>query len=132
MGLNVKKKELKNMIKHADTDGDSKIGYEEFKALVARGVNYFVVIFLVETFILFIRCVPPVNDALYGDSELKAAFDAFDESKDGFICKTELKCLMDSLGGDFTDNDIKEMLEDADLDNDGKVSFEEYKAIMSG
>jgi len=63
---------------------------------------------------------------------LKEAFDKFDTSGDGFISVTELKGLMESLGGDFTEEDIFEMLEVADKDKDGKVSFDEYKNIMSG
>jgi len=106
MGLNVKKKELSNMIKEADKDGDNKIGYDEFKDLV--------------------------NDALYGDHELREAFNNFDTSGDGFISVTELKGLMESLGGDFSEYDILEMLVVADKDKDGKVSFDEYKHIMGG
>jgi len=30
----------------------------------------------------------------------------------------------------MTDEDIRNMIEEADLDNDGRVSFEEFKKLM--
>ncbi len=30
----------------------------------------------------------------------------------------------------MTDDDIRNMIEEADLDNDGKVSFEEFKKLL--
>ena len=38
--------------------------------------------------------------------------------------------MTDSLGLNFTDKDLREMIEEADFDNDGEVSAEEFFQIM--
>lgn len=39
--------------------------------------------------------------------------------------------MLSRLGEHITEDDVKEMIEEADcLDKDGKVSFEEFKAIL--
>ncbi|CAF3016336.1 unnamed protein product [Rotaria sp. Silwood2] len=65
------------------------------------------------------------------DTELQQVFNVFDKNKDGFIDKDELYDMLLRLGENITDEDVTEMIEEADcFDNDGKVSYEEFKAIL--
>mgnify|MGYP002387224458 FL=1 len=55
----------------------------------------------------------------------------FDKNKDGFIDKDELYDMLSRLGEHITEDDVKEMIDEADcLHNDVKVSYEEFKAIL--
>lgn len=47
----------------------------------------------------------------------------FDKDNDGFISPFELHFVMLSLGEELTEKEIYEMINEADLDGDGKVNF---------
>ena len=56
--------------------------------------------------------------------ELKEAFDAFDADKSGHITTDELEQAMKNCGVKLSRAEINKMIDDADKDKDGKVSFE--------
>ena len=65
--------------------------------------------------------------------ELRIAFEALDENKDGFINRDELTKLLKNLGDEINDQVIDEMMKMADTDNDGKVCFTEFcNAVSEG
>ena len=47
----------------------------------------------------------------------------FDKDQNGYIDKEELKLVMASLGEHLTDDEIQEMMTEADLDGDGKIDY---------
>lgn len=51
-------------------------------------------------------------------------FKVFDKDQNGYITPSELKQAMESLNENVTDEDIAEMIKEADLNNDGKVNYE--------
>jgi len=63
----------------------------------------------------------------YKDKEEKilAAFTKWDKDGNGFISKEELKDVLNALGFPAKEEDVEVMLKDADLDNDGKINYEE-------
>ncbi|KAK4517500.1 N-acetylglucosaminyl-phosphatidylinositol de-N-acetylase [Mucor velutinosus] len=69
------------------------------------------------------------------DEKLTLSFKLYDVNKDGYLTNTELERVMLKLSGTFSKEnrttEIKEMIEhmfrDFDVDNDGRLSFEEYK-----
>ena len=58
------------------------------------------------------------------DAELREVFNVFDTNGNGYITSEELGNIMSSLGERMTDDDIEDMLREADLDGDGRVSYE--------
>ena len=58
------------------------------------------------------------------EEELKAAFDAFDADRSGFITKDELRKAMQNCGASVGDKELDEMIASADANSDGKVNFE--------
>ena len=65
------------------------------------------------------------------DAELRRAFDMFDLDKNGFISKNELTIVMEKIGEELTSVEIDAMMDDADADNDGQVSWEEFKVMVT-
>ena len=55
------------------------------------------------------------------DAELRAAFRVFDKDNNGTIDTAELRQLMKSIGEDLTDEQIEEMIREADQDGDGSI-----------
>jgi hypothetical protein len=47
----------------------------------------------------------------------------FDKDKDGFISAGELRYVMTNLGEKLTDEEVQEMIKEADLDGDGQVNY---------
>ena len=56
----------------------------------------------------------------------------FDTSGDGKISSSELKQVMANLGETLTDEEIDEMIREADADGDGEVDYEEFVKMMGG
>ena len=65
-------------------------------------------------------------------NNIKKMFATFDEDKFGFISQKNLRKVMKDIGMTHIGNDeINQMIERADLDNDGLVSEEEFYLIMT-
>ncbi|KAG6498689.1 hypothetical protein ZIOFF_038411 [Zingiber officinale] len=102
LGLRPTKDELQEMISEVDADGSGAIEFEEFLNLMESD----------------------------SEEELKEAFKVFDKDQNGFISKNELKNVMMSLGEKLTDEEVDQMIKEADLDGDGQVNYEEFVKMM--
>lgn len=58
------------------------------------------------------------------EKELKEAFRVFDKNGDGFISAPELRHVMTNLGEKLTDEEVEDMIKEADLDGDGLVNYD--------
>jgi len=58
------------------------------------------------------------------DEDLKEAFKVFDKDNNGFISQSELRLVMSNLGEKLTDDELEEMILEADIDGDGQVNYE--------
>ena len=66
-----------------------------------------------------------------GDS-IREQFNFFDKDGSGTISKKELKQAMKELNENISKTELKRMLKDTDVDGDGEVNFEEFKAMLCG
>ena len=57
-------------------------------------------------------------------------FKQFDKDGTGFIDGPELKHAMKMLGEDMTDQEVAEMIREADYDMDGRLSYEDFSRII--
>ena len=57
------------------------------------------------------------------EQELKEAFQVFDKDGNGYISKEELRHVMINLGEKLTDDEVDEMMREADTDGDGQVNY---------
>ncbi|WOL07979.1 calmodulin-like protein 11 [Canna indica] len=107
LGQNPSEEELHEMISEVDSDGNGTIEFGEFLNLMARKVK--------ETNV---------------EEELKEAFKVFDKDQNGFISASELRNVMINLGEKLTDEEVDQMIREADLDGDGQVNYEEFVRMM--
>ena len=70
-----------------------------------------------------IRVLAPFLGALICVSNhfLQEAFKVFDRDNNGFISAAELRHVMTSIGEKLTDDEVDEMIREADQDGDGRI-----------
>ena len=107
LGQNPSEEELKQLIREVDLNGDGTIDFKEFLCLMVKKMDD--------------------SDI---DQELQDAFKFFDGDKDGYITSLELRNAMNNLGDEYTPEEAEEMIKEGDLDNDGKISFDEFMKIV--
>ena len=62
---------------------------------------------------------------------LKEAFKIFDKNGNGYIEAKELKSVTTTLGSMLTEEEFDAFWEEADVNHDGKLDYEEFIKIMS-
>ncbi|KAF9276232.1 hypothetical protein BGZ68_010161 [Mortierella alpina] len=77
----------------------------------------------------FITIMTP-NESQYGQDEISRVFQLFDGQDNGVIRVEDLRRVALDLGLSMTDNELREMIEEADKDGDGGVSEQEFARIM--
>ncbi|SNR81511.1 EF-hand domain-containing protein [Actinomadura mexicana] len=63
-------------------------------------------------------------------NDYRATFELVDVDGDGYISTAELRNLMTRLGQDVTETRAVEVVVAADANRDGKISLEEFAALM--
>merc|ERR1712025_885172 len=100
--------ELADMINEVDTDGNGTIDFPEFLTMGARKMKD--------------------TDS---EEEILEAFKVFDKDGNCFISAAELRHVMTNLGEKLTDEEVDEMIREADIDGDGQVNYEEFVTMMT-
>ena len=62
--------------------------------------------------------------------DLLQCFNLFDDDQTGHITLRNLKRVAKELGENMTDEELAEMIEEADRDGDGEINEEEFLRIM--
>ena len=107
LGFEPKKEEIKKMIADVDKDGSGKLSYEEFLNLMT------------------IKMADKDTK-----EEILKAFRLFDDDDTGKISFKNIKRVAKELGENLTDEELQEMIDEADRDGDGEVNQEEFFRIM--
>ena len=62
--------------------------------------------------------------------EMEYVFENFDANSDGVITTNDLGVIMRSLGENPSEEELKEMIREADPDGSGSVEFDEFTTLM--
>jgi calmodulin len=62
--------------------------------------------------------------------EFKAAFELFDKDRNGKITSKELGTVMRGLGQNPTEEELKQIIREVDLDGNGTIDFKEFLCLM--
>ncbi|OQR94766.1 hypothetical protein THRCLA_08101 [Thraustotheca clavata] len=62
---------------------------------------------------------------------VRVTFDSFDKSQKGFIDFNDLENALNRLGGNFTKNEIDEAFNEADMAENGQLSFKEFLVCLA-
>ena len=65
-----------------------------------------------------------------GNQGLKEVFDSLDKDKSGTIDAAEVKELMQTLGGAFSDEEISSLIKTMDLTDSGNIDFAEFSSVF--
>lgn len=107
LGFEPTKEELKKLIADIDPNGLGKLSYDEFLDIMTVKMSE--------------------KDS---KEEVLRAFRLFDDDDTGKISFKNLKRVAHELGESLTDEEIQEMIDEADRDGDGEISQEEFLRIM--
>jgi calmodulin len=106
LGLTPTDNELKSILAAADTDGDGEIDFEEFVNMMKGQMNL--------------------------DGERRGSNISFQSTEDNevYISVAELKHVMLALGEKLTDEELTEMIQEADINGDGRLNYKEFVAMI--
>lgn len=107
LGFEPKKEEIKKMISDIDKDGSGTIDFSEFLEMMTSKMSE--------------------RDSR---EEILKAFRLFDDDETGKISFRNLKRVAKELGENMTDEELQEMIDEADRDGDGEISEDEFLRIM--
>ena len=107
IGDNPSDSDLTEMISKIDTKGNGTIDFEDFVAMMERK-----------------------NSEIDTEEELINAFKLFDKDGNGMISRKYIKSVMKALGDNLTGPEIDEMINEADVDGDGYLNYEEFVRMM--
>ncbi|KAH7830138.1 Centrin [Monocercomonoides exilis] len=107
LGFEPKKDEVKRMIAEIDKDGTGTIDFNSFLEMMT---------------IKMAERDPR--------EEILKAFRLFDDDNTGKISFKNLKRVAKELGENMTDEELQEMIDEADRDGDGEINEEDFLRIM--
>ena len=107
LGFEPKKEEIKKMISDIDKDGNGNIDFNEFLEMMTAKMSE--------------------RDSR---EEILKAFRLFDDDETGKITLKNLKRVAKEIGENMTEEELMEMIEEADRDGDGEIDQDEFLRIM--
>ena len=103
ININVSDEEIKEIIEELELEGNNEVNFENFVSIVNRR-----------------------EKDVDNEEEVLKAFKLFDKEGNGLININELKNIMLSVGKNIKEEEINDMLKEADTDMDGYINYEEF------
>ncbi|XP_030561421.1 calmodulin-beta-like [Drosophila novamexicana] len=107
LGRHPTEKDMQAMINEVDVEGNGSVDFDQF------------------VYSMTMRMSAPDDD------DLREAFRVFDKENTGYIGVNELRMVMMNLHVQLAEDEAEEMINSYDTDGDGKLSFEEFTAMMT-
>ncbi|KAJ8321854.1 hypothetical protein KUTeg_000325, partial [Tegillarca granosa] len=102
LGQNPSEKELNDIVREVDKNGDGEIDFDEFFNMMLR----------------------KYQQKESGDEVIRRAFKVFDRDGDGQITMSELKSVLSHIGEKITDKDCEKLMKEADINGDGVINYD--------
>jgi serine/threonine protein kinase len=130
--------ELREIFNEYDSNHDGMISFKEWKRALARSnlsdevvqsifrkldVNRNNILNYTE----FVASILEIRERI-DEAKLDEAFELLDTDNSGYIDAKDLRCILGKTG---TNSYVKGLLDEADIDKDGRVSMAEFKAYMT-
>ncbi|CAH1961281.1 unnamed protein product [Acanthoscelides obtectus] len=113
LGIEIKEEKVEEIIRAMSHSGSELIDENDFLTFIKQ----------------MQLVVPEVEDDVTRD--LGAAFQVFDLDGDGYITREELRTAMEMIGESVTESQLTNLIRTADLDNDNRISYEEFVKLLS-
>ena len=95
--------ELNDMIAQDDYDGNGTMDFPEFLSLMVKKMK-----------------------DTSSDEKILDVFKYYDKDGNGYVSARELRSIMTSLGELLTDQEIDELISEADANGDGQIDYDEF------
>ncbi|XP_069110950.1 calmodulin-like [Argopecten irradians] len=109
LGMNPTLTQLTEWVKAADRDGTGMVDFPSFLVMMSKKLE------------------DPEED----EEDLKEDFRIFDKEGTGFINAVEFRHIMTTIGDKLTDEEVDEMIREADLDGNGLINYDAFVTMMS-
>ena len=107
LGHEVTKQMCAAMFREVDKDAEAELTFEDFCKIMA----------------------PRLKSADTRDEVMKV-FNLFDPDHQGYVTVRELRRMADDCGETLTDEELHQMIAEADKTGDGKITFDEFFRVM--
>ncbi|XP_045186056.1 uncharacterized protein LOC123544056 isoform X2 [Mercenaria mercenaria] len=108
LGKNPTDEELERMMTEVDVDGNGELDFDEFCDLMSRN-----------------------KKDVTSHKAIEEAFKVFDKEGKGSIPREYFRHIMTTMGERLTDEEVDEMLDEADADGDGEIDILEFTSMIS-
>ena len=108
LGLYPSEADVARMIEEFDAEGMGWIDIADFLKLMAR----------------------EIKEPVMTEEEIRAAFRVFDKESNGFIPATELRHVLMGVGEALEEEEMEELIRNAEVDGDGQVNYEDFVTRM--
>ena len=108
LGCNFTQEELESLIKEVDPKQYGVLSFQQFLGMMSQNLKH----------------KPTIED------RRREVFMHFDVDEKGFITASDFHQAMINLGGNLATYDIKQMIKDAAIEEDGKVKYDEFVKIV--
>ncbi|KAM6381632.1 centrin-2-like isoform 2-T2 [Pluvialis apricaria] len=108
LGCEPGKEEMKRIVSEFSEEGSGKLNFKSFLQVMTQ------------------KMAEPCLE-----KEILKAFKAFDCDGTGKISFENLKVVAREVGEDITDEELQEMIDEADVDGDGEVDKQEFLRILT-
>ena len=108
LGFDTKNPAIFQMIADMDEDGNGEIEFEEFLDMMTARIS-----------------------DRNTKEDLERVFKLFDDKRTGEISVENLRRVAKELGEDIPEDELREIILRADLDGDGKLTFDDFYAVIT-
>ncbi|KAL9702333.1 hypothetical protein quinque_005851 [Culex quinquefasciatus] len=108
LGKNVSDAEVEELLKEVRTDDEGRIRFGDFVAMMTVRLKDF-----------------------NNEDQLQEAFRIFDRDGNGRISAEELRVALRSFGEQLTEEELEELLREADVNSDGQIDYGEFVRMIT-